>query len=84
LLPLIWSACKQEEAVRLYKEEVYPDMIGRHKMDRTERISGAAVTYNARYAANIDKPFREAFGTDGSKLDARYSWRRAQFVICSG
>ena len=61
----------QTEAVQLYREEVYPDMVGRHLVGRAERNTAAAATYNAAAAAKADKSFREAFGPEGSKLDAR-------------
>lgn len=61
---LVWE---QVEAVRLYATEVFPDMISRHKVDR----GTPAHTYNARFAANVDMAFKEAFGPDGAKLDAR-------------
>ncbi len=57
--------------MRLYREEVYPDMVGRHLVGRAERNSPAAATYNAAAAAKADKIFRDAFGPEGSKLDAR-------------
>ncbi len=62
---------RQAEAKRLYKEEVYPDMLGRHLVDRSARNSPAAATYNAAAAAKADNVFREAFGPEGSKLDTR-------------
>ena len=59
------------EAVQLYREEVYPDMVGRHLVGRAERNTAAAAPYNAAAAAKADKSFREVFGPEGSKLDAR-------------
>jgi hypothetical protein len=78
-------AWEQAEAVRLYAEEVYPDMVARHKVERAKRNSAAA-TYNARFAAAIDKTFKESFGPDGAKLDARLNitLNRSKHVLVVG
>lgn len=61
----------QAEAVQLYKEQVYPDMVGRHLVARGQRSSPVAATYNAAAAAKADRSFRDTFGADGAKLDPR-------------
>ncbi|KAK9829312.1 hypothetical protein WJX72_005143 [[Myrmecia] bisecta] len=62
---------RKAEAVKLYQERVYPDMISNHKRARGASARGAAAgpqTLHARRAGELDKSCTAAFGADGAKL----------------
>lgn len=60
--------CTQADAAKLFKEEVYPDIIGRHECSRGRSEPGTVPTVNAIVAQKHSRAMREAFGVDGAQL----------------
>jgi hypothetical protein len=58
----------QADAAALFKEEVYPDIIGRHERSRARSEAGAVPTVNAIVAQKHGRAVRDAFGADGAQL----------------
>ena len=58
----------QADAAALFKQEVWPDIIGRHERSRARSEAGAVPTVNAIVAQKHGRAVREAFGADGAQL----------------
>ena len=60
----------QAAAAKLFKDEVFPDMVARHRVaHRAGRRSRAALTLNSEFAAKFERSFENAFGgSGGAKL----------------
>ena len=58
----------QADAAALFRDEVYPDIIGRHERSRARSEAGAVPTVNAIVAQKHGRAVREAFGADGAQL----------------
>lgn len=71
----------QADAATLFKDEVYPDIIGRHERSRARSEPGSVPTVNAIVAQKHGRAVREAFGADGAQL-LRMSVLCVLFHIC--
>ena len=60
----------QKEAVRIYQEAAYPDMVSNHSRQRRSSEQRATATLNAEFATKHERDFRAAFGADGGKIEA--------------
>ena len=60
----------QKEAVRIYQEAAYPDMISNHSRRRRSSERRATATLNAEFAAKHERDFRSTFGADGGEIQA--------------
>ncbi len=59
----------QEGALKLYTEQIWPDMVGRHQSSSgAGSRRGEAPTVHAQAAKHLSKRLVEVAGSDGSKL----------------
>lgn len=80
-MPSVGCGSTQEDARRLYRDEVWPDLVERHTVSRADRKSAAAATYNAIAAPAAEKALVQAFGAkDGAKLEAQSLSKHARAV----
>eukprot|EP00877_Chromochloris_zofingiensis_P010400 jgi/Chrzof1/5613/Cz16g08340.t1 len=56
------------EAVRVYREEAYPNLIGRYIQSDAGTDRGHTRTINSKFAHNYKDAFKAVFGEDGSKI----------------
>ena len=62
--------CVQEGALKLYTEQIWPDMVGRHLPGSSSGAGrrGETATLHSHTAKQLSKRLPEIMGPDGSKL----------------